>query len=231
MEGEVKYRDITEITMLTVHLIVQFAMRLPGFDKLMREDQIALLKASSSEVIMLRMARKYDIQTDCIIFANNEPYTKDSYKLAGVGDTIEDLMHFCRQMYSMKVNNAEYALITAIVIFSGTKRNLLISNSRVIANVSLLCFHLTQLGFNLTERPNLIEGWKVEKIQEIYLEALKAYVDNRRKFKSSTMFAKLLSVLTELRTLGIQNTETCDKLRLKNKKLPPFLAEIWDVRS
>lgn len=80
-----------------------------------------------------------------------------------------------------------------------------------------------------TDRPNLMEGWKVEKIQEIYLEALKAYVDNRRKPKSSMIFAKLLSVLTELRTLGNQNSEMCTSLKLKNKKLPPFLAEIWDV--
>ncbi|XP_059478396.1 ecdysone receptor-like isoform X3 [Neocloeon triangulifer] len=201
VEGEdpsdVKFRHITEITILTVQLIVEFAKRLPGFDKLLREDQIALLKACSSEVMMLRMARSYDAQTDSIVFANNQPYSRESYNLAGMGDTIEDLLHFCRQIYAMKVDNAEYALLTAIVIFS--------------------------------ERPALIEGWKVEKIQEIYLEALKAYVDNLRRPRAGTVFAKLLSVLTELRTLGNQNSEVCFSLKLKNKKLPAFLAEIWDV--
>lgn len=48
MEGEdqcdIRFRHITEITILTVQLIVEFAKRLPGFDKLLREDQIALLK-------------------------------------------------------------------------------------------------------------------------------------------------------------------------------------------
>lgn len=201
MEGEdqcdIRFRHITEITILTVQLIVEFAKRLPGFDKLLREDQIALLKACSSEVMMFRMARRYDYQSDSILFVNNQPYSRDSYNLAGMGETIEDLLHFCRTMYSMKVDNAEYALLTAIVIFS--------------------------------ERPSLIEGWKVEKIQEIYLEALRAYVDNRRKPRPGTIFAKLLSVLTELRTLGNQNSEMCFSLKLKNKKLPPFLAEIWDV--
>ncbi|XP_049823433.1 ecdysone receptor isoform X2 [Aethina tumida] len=201
IEGEdqcdIRFRHITEITILTVQLIVEFAKRLPGFDKLLREDQIALLKACSSEVMMFRMARRYDVQSDSILFVNNQPYSRDSYNLAGMGETIEDLLHFCRTMYSMKVDNAEYALLTAIVIFS--------------------------------ERPSLIEGWKVEKIQEIYLEALRAYVDNRRKPRPGTIFAKLLSVLTELRTLGNQNSEMCFSLKLKNKKLPPFLAEIWDV--
>ncbi|CAG2054002.1 unnamed protein product [Timema podura] len=161
------------------------------------EEDLKRITACSSEVMMFRMARRYDVQSDSILFANNQPYSKDSYSLAGMGETIEDMLRFCRQMYSMKVDNAEYALLTAIVIFS--------------------------------ERPSLIEGWKVEKIQEIYLEALKAYVDNRRRPKSGAIFAKLLSVLTELRTLGNQNSEMCFSLKLKNKKLPPFLAEIWDV--
>lgn len=196
-QSDVRFRHITEISILTVQLIVEFAKRLPGFDKLLREDQIALLKACSSEVMMLRMARRYDVQSDSILFANNQPYTRDSYSMAGMGDTVDDLLRFCRQMYAMKVDNAEYALLTAIVIFS--------------------------------ERPSLLEEWKVEKIQEIYLEALKVYVDNQRKPRSNTIFAKLLSVLTELRTLGNQNFELCFALKLKNKKLPPFLAEVWDI--
>jgi ecdysone receptor len=79
------------------------------------------LQACSSEVMMLRMARSYDAQTDSIVFANNQPYSRESYNLAGMGETIEDLLHFCRQIYAMKVDNAEYALLTAIVIFSGKK--------------------------------------------------------------------------------------------------------------
>lgn len=81
------------------------------------------------------------------------------------------------------------------------------------------------------ERPNLLENKKVEKFQDIYLKTLKAYVDNHRRPKSGMIFAKLLSVLTELRTLGNQNSEMCLSLKFKNKKLPLFLAEIWDVMS
>lgn len=69
--------------------------------------------------MMLRMARCYDAKSDSIMFANNQPYTRDSYYLAGMGETVDDLLRFCRNMYAMKVDNAEYALLTAIVIFSG----------------------------------------------------------------------------------------------------------------
>lgn len=47
--------------------------------------------------------------------------------------------------------------------------------------------------------------------------------------KCGILFAKLLSILTELRTLGNQNSEMCFALKLKNRKLPRFLEEIWDV--
>lgn len=83
--------------------------------------------------------------------------------------------------------------------------------------------------FKLLGRPNLLDGWKVEKIQEIYLESLKAYVDNRDRDTATVRYARLLSVLTELRTLGNENSELCMTLKLKNRVVPPFLAEIWDV--
>nr|XP_045614021.1 ecdysone receptor-like isoform X13 [Procambarus clarkii] len=195
--SDMRFRHITEMTILTVQLIVEFSKQLPGFGTLQREDQITLLKACSSEVMMLRAARRYDSKTDSIVFGNNFPYTQHSYELAGLGESAGTLFRFCRNLCKMKVDNAEYALLAAIAIFS--------------------------------ERPNLKELSKVEKLQEIYLEALKSYVENRRMPRSAMVFAKLLNILTELRTLGNLNSEVCFSLTLKNKRLPPFLAEIWDV--
>ena len=191
-----RLRHITETTILTVQLIVEFSKRLPGFQSLCRDDQVTLLKACSSEVMMLRGARRYDSKTECIVFANNKPYTRENYLEADLDNA--DLFKFCRLMSNMKVDNAEYALLTAIVIFS--------------------------------ERHNLKEPKRVEKIQEIYVEALQAYVNNRRtRLPTGVMFAKLLAVLTELRSLGNANSEKCFSLKVKNKKLPKFLEEIWDI--
>ncbi|TMW49776.1 hypothetical protein DOY81_005133 [Sarcophaga bullata] len=200
-QHDVSFRHITEITILTVQLIVEFAKGLPAFTKIPQEDQITLLKACSSEVMMLRMARRYDHSSDSIFFANNRSYTRDSYKMAGMADNIEDLLHFCRQMYSMKVDNVEYALLTAIVIFS--------------------------------DRPGLEEAELVEAIQSYYIDTLRIYILNRHcgDPMSLVFFAKLLSILTELRTLGNQNAEMCFSLKLKNRKLPKFLEEIWDVHA
>lgn len=137
--------------------------------------------------MMLRCSRKYDIKTDSIVYANNQPYTRDNYRSASIDGVADSLFNFCRNMCLLRVDNAEYALLTAIVIFS--------------------------------ERPALIEPKKVEKIQEFYLDTLKAYVDTHRP-PGKSYFARLLAILTELRTLGNLNSEMCFSLKVQNKKLP-----------
>ena len=117
-DGLKRFQHITEMTILTVQLIVEFSKNVPGFETLVREDQITLLKACSSEVMMLRCSRKYDINTDSILYANGQPYTRENYKSASVGDNCDQLFNFCRNMCILKVDNAEYALLTSIVIFS-----------------------------------------------------------------------------------------------------------------
>ena len=47
-DSEAKFKHITEMTILTVQLTVEFSKRLPGFDTLLREDQITLLKVIST---------------------------------------------------------------------------------------------------------------------------------------------------------------------------------------
>ncbi|GFV47624.1 ecdysone receptor [Trichonephila clavipes] len=196
-DGMKHLQHITEITILTVQLIVEFSKRVPGFDTISREDQITLLKASSSEVMMLRTARKYDMKTDSIVFENNQPYTRENCRSACTGDSVDSIFHFCRTMCILKVDNAEYALLTAIVIFS--------------------------------ERPCLLEPKKVKKIKDFYIAILRCYIAANRP-PGKNYFARLLSTLVELRTLGNMNSELCFSLKVQNKKLPPFLEEIWDIQ-
>ncbi|XP_047494808.1 ecdysone receptor-like isoform X7 [Penaeus chinensis] len=194
-----KFEHITKMTILTVELIIEFSKRLTGFGDLLREDQITLLKACSSEVMMLRAARRYDAKTNSIVFGNSYPYTESEYETAGLGFSAPMLFRFCRNMCRMKVDNAEYALLAAMSIFSA-------------------------------DRPFLREAYKVQKLQEIYLNALIAYVANKRALSSySIMIGKLLNVLTELRTLGNLNSEMCYRIQLTDKRLPDLLNEIWDV--
>lgn len=90
----------------------------------------------------------------------------------------------------------------------------------------------TNIEFGIIpDRPGLEEADLVEQIQGYYIQTLKCYIMNRYSgdSKCNVLFAKLLSILTELRTLGNQNSNMCISLKLKNRKLPRFLEEIWDV--
>nr|ACO92359.1 ecdysteroid receptor isoform [Neomysis integer] len=112
-------QGIIETTTVTIKLIVAFAKRLRDFMTLRLEDQICLLKGSSSEVMMIRAARRYNPVTDTILYFDNEPYTRAMYNEAGMmPSATEDIFRFCSKMHRLKVDDAEYALLTAIVIFS-----------------------------------------------------------------------------------------------------------------
>ncbi|KAL7648015.1 UNVERIFIED_CONTAM: hypothetical protein RMT77_001631 [Armadillidium vulgare] len=195
-----RFHQITEMTRLTVELIVQFALRLPGFRSIAVEDQVTLLKACSSELIVLRASRRYHTDTDSIVFADNSPCTREFYVSAGMDPlTTDSLFNFCKKMAAMKVDNAEYALLASITLFS--------------------------------ERPALLDPARVERIQYLYVETLYAYVTNKWAPKSGMMVAKLLDVLTQLRSLGIMNNEQCETFLSSDMELPELLTEIWDINK
>ncbi len=108
------------------------------------------------------------------------------------------------------------------------------SRPLIFSRVGMLLRVFSKIGIdvNLTitlERSGLVEARKVENIQHIYVEALQDYVVNQRTYRPMNHLAKLLSILIELRTLSNLNSQMCNSLKLKNKKLPPILVEIWDV--
>lgn len=102
-----------------------------------------------------------------------------------------------------------------------------------------LLFHISRIirvylrgfSFSFPDRPGLEQPKLVEEIQRYYLNTLKTYIVNQHSGnpRCPVIYGKVLSVLAELRTLGMQNSNMCISLKLKNRKLPPFLEEIWDV--
>ncbi|CAH1788993.1 unnamed protein product [Owenia fusiformis] len=115
---EAVYSEMAEMTILTTQLIVEFAKRIPGFTTLAKEDQIILLKGSASEVMVLRTGRRYDLETDTVVFANGSPMTRNALRYAGLSNHVDSMYDFCRRMAMMKIDNAEYALLMGISIFS-----------------------------------------------------------------------------------------------------------------
>jgi len=70
--------------------------------------------------MVLRTSRRYNPGLDQVIFGDGTPVTRESLCLGGLlQDYVNDMFEFARRMSVMGVDNAEYALLTAICIFSG----------------------------------------------------------------------------------------------------------------
>nr|AWH55629.1 ecdysone receptor [Platynereis dumerilii] len=110
------FEQIAGMTVLTTHLVVEYAKHLPGFLEVSKEDQIALLKGAACDIMMIRTARRYDKTTDTIIFADGAHYTRDNMRVIGLHDYVDSMFHFCKGMSDIGTDNAEYALLTAICL-------------------------------------------------------------------------------------------------------------------
>ena len=77
------------------------------------------VQGASSEVMAIRAARCYDMENKSIVFANGQPCSLENMLATGLGKYADLVFEFCHRMTSMYTDNAEYALLTAISIFSG----------------------------------------------------------------------------------------------------------------
>ncbi|NP_001086083.1 nuclear receptor subfamily 1 group H member 2 L homeolog [Xenopus laevis] len=164
-----RFAHFTELAIISVQEIVDFAKQVPGFLELSREDQIALLKASTIEIMLLETARRYNHETECITFLKDFTYSKDDFHRAGLQvEFINPIFEFSRGMRQMQLDDAEYALLIAINIFSA-------------------------------DRPNVLNHQHVENLQLPYVEALHSYTRIKRPqdhLMFPRMLMKLVSLRT-----------------------------------
>nr|XP_056719269.1 oxysterols receptor LXR-beta [Euleptes europaea] len=164
-----RFAHFTELAIISVQEIVDFAKQVPGFLQLSREDQIALLKASTIEIMLLETARRYNHETQCITFLKDFTYSKDDFHRAGLQvEFINPIFEFSRAMRQLQLDDAEYALLIAINIFSA-------------------------------DRPNVQDHGLVEALQQPYIEALSSYIRLNRPqdhLMFPRMLMKLVSLRT-----------------------------------
>ncbi|XP_067830601.1 oxysterols receptor LXR-alpha isoform X2 [Heptranchias perlo] len=164
-----RFAHFTELAIISVQEIVDFAKQIPGFLDLSREDQIALLKASTIEIMLLETARRYNHETECITFLKDFTYSKDDFARAGLQfEFINPIFEFSKGMRKLQLDDAEYALLIAINIFSA-------------------------------DRPNVQDHELVERLQQPYVEALHSYLRIKRPkdhLMFPRMLMKLVSLRT-----------------------------------
>ncbi|XP_051579592.1 oxysterols receptor LXR-alpha-like isoform X2 [Myxocyprinus asiaticus] len=164
-----RFAHFTELAIMSVQEIVDFAKQLPGFLELTREDQIALLKTSTIEIMLLETSRRYNPAIDSITFLKDFSYNKEDFAKAGLQfEFINPIFEFSKGMNDLHLDEAEYALLIAINIFSA-------------------------------DRPNVQDHDLVERLQQPYVDALHSYIRIKRPsdhLMFPRMLMKLVSLRT-----------------------------------
>ncbi|KAM9229925.1 bile acid receptor isoform 2-T4 [Dugong dugon] len=113
--AEENFLILTEMATTHVQTLVEFTKRLPGFQTLDHEDQIALLKGSAVEAMFLRSAEIFNRK----LLAGHSDLLEERIRNSGISDEyIKPMFSFYRSVGELKMTQEEYALLTAIVILS-----------------------------------------------------------------------------------------------------------------
>ncbi|XP_078664296.1 oxysterols receptor LXR-alpha-like isoform X2 [Branchiostoma floridae x Branchiostoma belcheri] len=78
------------------------------------------------------------------------------------------------------------------------------------------------------DRADVSDHQTVEKMQEVFLETLQAYIKTTMPH-DRLLLPRILMKLTDLRAINNTHCEQLLALKVENHKIPPLLSEIWDV--
>ncbi|XP_040846803.1 bile acid receptor isoform X5 [Ochotona curzoniae] len=113
--AEENFLILTEMATSHVQVLVEFTKKLPGFQTLDHEDQIALLKGSAVEAMFLRSAEIFNKKLP----VGHTDLLEERIRKSGISDEyITPMFSFYKSVGELKMTQEEYALLTAIVILS-----------------------------------------------------------------------------------------------------------------
>ncbi|KAM6936209.1 nuclear receptor ROR-alpha A [Lycodopsis pacificus] len=112
-----------------VQYVVEFAKHIPGFRLLNQNDQIALLKTGSMEVVLVRMSRFFNTENNTVFF-DGKFAGAEVFKSLACGDLITAVFDFAHGMCDLKLTEQQIALFSALVLIN-TDRPCLEDRGRV----------------------------------------------------------------------------------------------------
>ncbi|XP_050417545.1 nuclear hormone receptor HR96 [Patella vulgata] len=205
-----------------VRRIIKVAKNIESFKKLVKDDQICLLKGAVVDVMMLRSAVNYDPQTE-------------SWSLSTVNCIKPDVTGAASP--STSNTTAESSRISASILKSGNAetQHLFMTYSKFIKSLMttihgdlLILKVLIMMSLYSADRGELVNRHMVHEIQEEYAEILQNYTLFRFP-EDKTLFARVVMKLTDLRNINEVHTKMLLKMKLDD--IEPLLLEIFDLPS
>ncbi|XP_067305260.1 nuclear receptor ROR-alpha B isoform X2 [Pseudorasbora parva] len=103
-----------------VQFVVEFAKRIPGFRQLCQNDQIALLKSGSMEVVLVRMSRMFNTENNTVFFDGKFAGT-ELFKSLACSDLIAAVFDFAHNLCALRLTEQQMAVFTALVLINADR--------------------------------------------------------------------------------------------------------------
>uniref|UniRef100_A0A8B9L0F0 RAR-related orphan receptor C n=1 Tax=Astyanax mexicanus TaxID=7994 RepID=A0A8B9L0F0_ASTMX len=103
-----------------VQYVVEFAKRIPGFRQLGQNDQIALLKSGSMEVVLVRMSRMFNTENSTVFF-DGKFAGSELFKSLACGDFIAAVFDFAHSICALRLTEQQVALFSALVLINADR--------------------------------------------------------------------------------------------------------------
>ncbi|KAL8163947.1 UNVERIFIED_CONTAM: hypothetical protein K2H54_041721 [Gekko kuhli] len=193
---------LADLVSYSIQKVIGFAKMIPGFKDLTAEDQIALLKSSAIEVIMLRSNQSFSLEDMSWTCGSNEfKYKVNDVTQAGHSmDLLEPLVKFQVSLKKLNLHEEEHVLLMAICILS-------------------------------PDRPFVQDTALVESIQDRLSEVLQTYILCRHPPPGNRLlYAKMIQKLADLRSLNEEHSKQYRCLSFlpeHSMQLTPLVLEVF----
>ncbi|KFW70793.1 Vitamin D3 receptor [Pygoscelis adeliae] len=193
---------LADLVSYSIQKVIGFAKMIPGFRNLAAEDQIALLKSSAIEVIMLRSNQSFTLEDMTWTCGSNDfKYGISDVTQAGHSmDLLEPLVKFQVGLKKLNLHEEEHVLLMAICILS-------------------------------PDRPGVQDTSLVESLQDRLSEILQTYIRCRHPPPGSRLlYAKMIQKLADLRSLNEEHSKQYRGLSFQpehSMQLTPLVLEVF----
>ncbi|XP_023660824.1 vitamin D3 receptor B [Paramormyrops kingsleyae] len=191
---------LADLVSYSIQKVIGFAKMIPGFRELTAEDQIALLKSSAIEIIMLRSNQSFNLED--MSWSCGGPDFKycinDVTKAGHTMELLEPLVKFQVGLKKLNLHEAEHVLLMAICLLS-------------------------------PDRPGVQDHARVESLQDRLSEVLQAYIRVHHP-GGQLLYAKMIQKLADLRSLNEEHSKQYRSLSFQpehSMQLTPLVLEVF----
>ncbi|KAJ0036604.1 hypothetical protein NQD34_005281 [Periophthalmus magnuspinnatus] len=191
---------LADLVSYSIQKVIGFAKMIPGFRDLTPEDQIALLKSSAIEIIMLRSNQSFSLED--MSWSCGGPDFKycinDVTKAGHTLELLEPLVKFQVGLKKLNLHEEEHVLLMAICLLS-------------------------------PDRPGVQDHARVEQLQDRLSDALQAYIRVNHP-GGRLLYAKMIQKLADLRSLNEEHSKQYRSLSFQpehSMQLTPLVLEVF----